>query len=89
VKDPAGRKSFPVVAPRGGLWAVVLRCGLWRRHGSWPLRRVGGRIDESLGATKPVAGFSPLSPWAGLGLIAAYAAVLLIVSGWLLVRRDA
>ena len=44
---------------------------------------------NSLGATQPVPGFSPLSPWAGLGLIAAYAAVLLIVSGWLLVRRDA
>jgi ABC-2 type transport system permease protein len=43
---------------------------------------------NSLGATKPVAGFT-LSPWAGLGIIAAYAAVLLIVSGWLLARRDA
>jgi ABC-2 type transport system permease protein len=43
---------------------------------------------NSLGATKPVQGFT-LSQWAGLGIIAAYAAVLLIVSGWLLVRRDA
>jgi hypothetical protein len=43
---------------------------------------------NSLGATEPVQGFT-LSPWAGLGIIAAYAAVLLIVSGWLLVRRDA
>ena len=43
---------------------------------------------NSMGATKPVPGFS-VSPWAGLGLICAYAAVLLTVAGWLLVRRDA
>ena len=43
---------------------------------------------NSMGATKPVPGFS-VSPWAGLGLICAYAAVLLAVAGWLLVRRDA
>jgi ABC-type transport system involved in multi-copper enzyme maturation permease subunit len=43
---------------------------------------------NSLGATKPVQGFS-LSPWAGLGIIAAYTVGLLIVAGWLLVRRDA
>jgi ABC-2 type transport system permease protein len=43
---------------------------------------------NSLGATKPVAGFG-VSPWAGLGIICAYAAVLLAVGGWLLVRRDA
>jgi ABC-2 type transport system permease protein len=43
---------------------------------------------NSLVATKPVQGFT-LSPWAGLGIIAAYAAALLIVNGWLLVRRDA
>jgi ABC-2 type transport system permease protein len=43
---------------------------------------------NSLGATKPVPGFT-LSPWAGLGIICAYAAVLLIVGGWLLARRDA
>jgi len=43
---------------------------------------------NSLGATKPVQGFTP-SPWAGLALIAAYAAVLLAVGGWLLTHRDA
>jgi ABC-2 type transport system permease protein len=43
---------------------------------------------NSMGATKPVEGFS-LSPWAGLGIICGYAAVLLAVAGWLLVRRDA
>jgi ABC-2 type transport system permease protein len=43
---------------------------------------------NSLAATKPVQGFA-LSPWAGLGLIAAYAVALLAVGGWLLTRRDA
>lgn len=43
---------------------------------------------NSLGATKPVPGFT-VSPWAGLGLICAYTAVLLAVAGWLLTRRDA
>jgi hypothetical protein len=43
---------------------------------------------NSMGATKPVPGFT-LSPWAGLGIICAYAAVLLAVGGWLLTRRDA
>jgi len=43
---------------------------------------------NSLGATKPVQGFT-LSPWAGLAIIAAYAVALLAVGGWLLTRRDA
>lgn len=43
---------------------------------------------NSLGATQPVSGFS-LSPWAGLGIICAYAVVLLAVGGWLFARRDA
>jgi ABC-2 type transport system permease protein len=43
---------------------------------------------NSLGATQPQAGFT-LSPWAGLGIICAYVAVLLTVGGWLLARRDA
>jgi len=43
---------------------------------------------NSLGATQPASGFT-LSPWAGLGIIGGYAAVLLAVGGWLLARRDA
>ena len=43
---------------------------------------------NSVGATKPVPGFT-LSPWAGLGIICGYVAVLLTVGGWLLARRDA
>jgi ABC-2 type transport system permease protein len=43
---------------------------------------------NSLSAVKPVARY-PLSPWVGLGVICLYAAVLLLVGGWLLARRDA
>jgi len=43
---------------------------------------------NSLSVTQPVQGFS-LSPWTGLGIICAYAVVLLAVGGWLLTRRDA
>ena len=43
---------------------------------------------NSLGATRPVQGFT-LSPWAGLAIIGAYAVALLAVGGWLLARRDA
>jgi ABC-type transport system involved in multi-copper enzyme maturation permease subunit len=43
---------------------------------------------NSLGATKPVQGFT-VSQWAGLAIIAAYVVVLLSVGGWLLTRRDA
>jgi len=42
---------------------------------------------NSLGATQPLAGYT-LSPWAGLGIIGGYTAILLVVGGWLLARRD-
>jgi ABC-2 type transport system permease protein len=45
-------------------------------------------IDEnSTGAVIPVA--HALSPWAGVGLVALYAAVALGLGGWMLSRRDA
>jgi ABC-2 type transport system permease protein len=43
---------------------------------------------NSLGATKPVQGFT-VSPWAGLAIIGGYIVALLAVGGWLLTRRDA
>jgi ABC-2 type transport system permease protein len=43
--------------------------------------------QNSLTAVKPVA--ASLSPWAGLGVLGLYAAVLLAAGGWLLARRDA
>jgi ABC-2 type transport system permease protein len=47
-------------------------------------------VANSLSTTKPVGdGVHMLSPWAGLGMLALYAAVLLGIGGWLLARRDA
>jgi ABC-2 type transport system permease protein len=43
--------------------------------------------ENSLGAVKPAA--DSLSAWAGLGMLCAYAAVLLLIGGWLFTRRDA
>jgi ABC-2 type transport system permease protein len=42
---------------------------------------------NSLGVAKPVA--QMLSPWAGLGVLCFYTAVVLVAGGWLLARRDA
>jgi hypothetical protein len=44
-------------------------------------------VGNSLAAVKPLA--HALSPWAGLGMLALYAAVALLVGGFLLARRDA
>ncbi|HYU03641.1 MAG TPA: hypothetical protein VEL02_07345 [Jatrophihabitantaceae bacterium] len=57
-------------------------------------RTVAGRFlpeliaANSLSAVKPVERY-PLSPWVGLGMICLYAAVLLLIGGWLLASRDA
>jgi ABC-2 type transport system permease protein len=52
-------------------------------------------VANSLAVTRPIA-CRPgepcadfLSPWAGLGVLALYAAVTLAIGGWLLTRRDA
>jgi ABC-type transport system involved in multi-copper enzyme maturation permease subunit len=37
----------------------------------------------------PENAYYPLSPWAGLGVLAAWTAVALLAAGWLLRRRDA
>ncbi|MGH3125487.1 MAG: hypothetical protein ACRDND_31290 [Streptosporangiaceae bacterium] len=47
-------------------------------------------VASSLSTTKPVGhGVHMLSPWAGLGMLALYAAVLLGIGGVQLARRDA
>jgi ABC-2 type transport system permease protein len=47
-------------------------------------------VANSLSTTRPATGdVHMLSPWAGLGMLCLYAAVLLVCGGWLLVRRDA
>jgi hypothetical protein len=40
-------------------------------------------------AYTPANGYFPISPWGGLALLAAYAAVALLAATWLLRRRDA
>jgi hypothetical protein len=44
-------------------------------------------VANSLSVTKPLPHM--LSPWAGLGVLCLYAAAMLGIGGWLLVRRDA
>ena len=47
-------------------------------------------VANSLATTRPVGqGVHMLPPWAGLGMLCLYAAVLLGAGGWLLCRRDA
>jgi len=52
-------------------------------------------VANSLSTTKPLTcgGHGPcpqvLSAWAGLGMLCLYAAVALVIGGWLLTRRDA
>jgi ABC-2 type transport system permease protein len=47
-------------------------------------------VANSLGTTRPVGhGVHMLPPWAGLGMLCVYAAVALVIGGWLLARRDA
>lgn len=52
-------------------------------------------VGNSLSTTKPepcsagAACVHPLSAWAGLGMLALYAAAALAIGGWLLTRRDA
>jgi ABC-2 type transport system permease protein len=47
-------------------------------------------VANSLGTTRPVGhGVHMLPPWAGLGMLCLYAAVTLVIGGWLLARRDA
>lgn len=47
-------------------------------------------VANSLSTTRPVGdSVHMLSPWAGLGMLCVYAAVLLAAGGWLLTRKDA
>jgi ABC-2 type transport system permease protein len=74
----------------GGVYVVVQVVGLMA-HGLAPYMPIL-ILANSLSTTAPVvcAGCPVfLSPWAGLGVLAAYAAVALAAGGWLLARRDA
>ncbi len=55
-------------------------------------RYVPANIGATVTSTSGVAGFEghhSFSPWAGLAILAVYAAVALVVGGWVMVRRDA
>jgi ABC-2 type transport system permease protein len=47
-------------------------------------------VGDSLAASRPHPDTlaTPLSPWAGFGVLSIYAAVALGIGGWLMVRRD-
>jgi ABC-type transport system involved in multi-copper enzyme maturation permease subunit len=47
------------------------------------------RFDQVTNAYMPANGYFPISPWAGLAVLAAYTAVALGAATWLLCRRDA
>ncbi len=80
------RHSATAIATLVGLVFVLPIIGLARTGAGKFLPEL--IAANSLSAVKPVDGYS-LSPWAGIGIICLYAAVLLGAGGWLLVRRDA
>jgi ABC-type transport system involved in multi-copper enzyme maturation permease subunit len=47
------------------------------------------RFDQVSNAYTPANGYFPISPWAGLAVLAAYTALALGAAMWLLRRRDA
>jgi ABC-2 type transport system permease protein len=69
----------------GGVWvgAQIIGAAATSLIGYVPI----GIVGNSLGAVQPVS--QALSPWAGLGMLSLYAAIALVVGGWLLVARDA
>lgn len=70
----------------GGLFVLPPILGaVSRKTGQFMPELIAG---NSLAAVKPVPGFT-LSPWAGLGIVALYAVVLLGAGCWFVVRRDA
>ncbi len=83
----AVRHSAAAVATLvGGLFALPLIIGAGTHKAGQYLPEL--IAANSLSAVKPAAGFT-LSPWAGLGIVALYAAVILGAGCCLLVRRDA
>lgn len=70
----------------GGLFVLPLITGAASRGtGKFMPELIAG---NSLAAVKAVPGFT-WSPWAELGIVAVYPAVLLLAGSWLLTRRDA
>jgi ABC-type transport system involved in multi-copper enzyme maturation permease subunit len=91
------RRSAPAVA--AGIILLVLPGVLGADSGNWLMRftpTAAFAIQATLphsslvtSAYTPPNGYFPISPWAGLAVLAAYAAVALGAASWLLRRRDA
>jgi ABC-type transport system involved in multi-copper enzyme maturation permease subunit len=91
------RRSAAAVA--AGIVLLVLPGILGAGSGNWLMRftptaafAIQATLPRSnlvIGAYTPPNGYFPISPWAGLAVLAAYAAVALGAAMWLLRRRDA
>src|SRR6266851_3294303 len=91
------RRSAAAVA--AGIVLLVLPGVLGSESGNWLMRftpTAAFAIQATLprsnlvtGAYTPPNGYFPISPWAGLAVLAAYASVALGSAMWLLHRRDA
>jgi ABC-type transport system involved in multi-copper enzyme maturation permease subunit len=88
-----------VVAVAAGIVLLVLPGILGAGSGNWLMRLTPTaafaiqatlpRSNQVTSAYTPPNGYFPISPWAGLAVLAAYAAVALGAAMWLLRRRDA
>jgi hypothetical protein len=91
------RRSAPAVA--AGIVLLVVPGVLGSQSGNWLMRftpTAAFAIQATLprsnlvtSAYTPPNGYFPVSPWAGLAVLAAYTAVALGAATWLLRRRDA
>jgi len=91
------RRSAAAVA--AGIVLLVLPGVLGSQSGNWLMRFTPTaafaiqatlpRSNRVTGAYTPPNGYFPISPWAGLAVLAAYTAAALGAATWLLRRRDA
>jgi ABC-type transport system involved in multi-copper enzyme maturation permease subunit len=90
------RRSAPAVAAAFAL--LILPGVLGADSGNWLMRftptaafAIQATLPRSSLVTSvytPPNGYFPISPWAGLAVLAAYTAVAMAAAGWLLRRRD-
>jgi hypothetical protein len=88
-----------VVAVAAGIVLLVLPGVLGSQSGNWLMRftpTAAFAIQATLprsnlvtSAYTPPNGYFPISPWAGLAVLAAYTAAALGAAMWLLLRHDA
>jgi hypothetical protein len=86
-------------AVTAGIVLLVLPGVLGSQSGNWLMRftpTAAFAIQATLpssslvtSAYTPPNGYFPISPWAGLGVLVAYTAMVLAAATWLLLRHDA